>query len=352
MPVIVRDRESSGIAKAVCWLGPCMVCLLAVMLFTSCSKNHEANIINFKSLSVSPIEGQQSFDRILDVVSLRELFAIREKIIAPAGVFADTMGYIYVADEADYRIHRFDSFGNYVTSFGEGQGMGPGEIMGILNFGVLGDTMVYMLEYMPPEVSYFDMEGSFLRSERLGTSMYGYPDRYVFTRKGRIYSRFLLQENTNEELFESRLGEDVVKFGRIYGESPYSTQLAAGKIVTFKEHMIYVAQWYPLFIQYSSDGSMKYARATMDYASIEEPKVISQRGGWRIDGANLLGDFPTVYRGRLYIHSYVAQTIDIYDATTGDYQHSIKLSANRFTYALNDRIYQVEDSTVSVWAIE
>lgn len=48
----------------------------------------------------------------------------------------------------------------------------------------------------------------------------------------------------------------------------------------------------------------------------------------------------------------LAQTIDIYDAATGEYQHSIKLPENGFTHALNDRVYQVGDSTVSVWAIE
>ena len=224
--------------------------------------------------------------------------------------------------------------------------------MGILNFGVLGDSMVYMFEYMTREVSYFDLEGSFLRSEVLGGSLREYPNQYVFTRKGRIYSKFFLQENTEQELFESRLGDDVVRFGQIYGGGPYSSLVAAGNLVTFKEHMIYVSQWYPLFVQYSPDGSMKYARTTMDHVSIEEPKMIVTDRGGGIDGPVLIRDFPTVFRGQLYIHANIAQTIDIYDAETGDYQHSIKLPENGFTHALNDRIYQVGDSTVSVWAIE
>ncbi|MCY4673123.1 MAG: hypothetical protein OXD43_05040 [Bacteroidetes bacterium] len=71
-----------------------------------------------------------------------------------------------------------------------------------------------------------------------------------------------------------------------------------------------------------------------------------------MDGPVLVRDFPTVFQGQLYIHANIAQTIDIYDAETGYYQHSIKLPENGFTHALNDRIYQVGDSTVSVWAIE
>lgn len=333
-----------------------MGCILAVMLCASCGPDQEVSTVNFKALSASAIEGQQSYDRILDEASLRKLFELPaipgEVLIAPAGVFADTMGYIYVVDQSDYRIHRFDSSGNYVTSYGEGQGTGPGEFMGILNFGVLGDSMVYVYEAMSREVSYFDLEGSFLRSERLEGTMREYPDQYVFTRKGRVYSKFFLQENTDQELFESRLGDDVVKFGRIYGESRYFPSVMVGNVVTFREHMIYVSQWYPLFVQYSPDGTMKYARATMDHVSIEEPKVIEIQGGWRIDGPGLLGDFPMVFHGHLYIHANIAQTIDIYDAETGDYQHSIKLPKNGFTHALNDRIYQVGDSTVSVWAIE
>ena len=354
--VIMRDRESSGTASTVRWPGPYMSCILAVMWCTSCSPDQELSNVKFEALSVSPIEGQQSYDRIMGEASLRKLFELPaipgEIIIAPAGVFADTMGYIYVADEWDYRIHRFDASGNYVTSYGEGQGMGPGENMGILNFGVLGDSMVYMFEYMTREVSYFDMEGSFLRSEVLDGSMREHPNQYVFTRKGRMYSKFFLQENAGQELFESRLGDDVVKFGQIYGGSPYSSLAVAGDLVTFKEHMIYVSQWYPLFVQYSPDGSMKYARTTMDHVSIEEPKMIRTQRGVHIDGPVLVWDFPTVFQGQLYIHANIAQMIDIYDAETGDYQYSIKLPENGFTHALNDRIYQVGDSTVSVWAIE
>jgi len=116
--------------------------------------------------------------------------------------------------------------------------------------------------------------------------------------------------------------------------------------------MIYVPQWYPLFVQYGPDGSMKYARTTMDYVSIEEPKRIEVQGGGYIDGPELVVDFSTVFRGQLFIHANIAQTVDIYDAETGDYQHSIRLPENGFTHALNDRIYQVGDSAVSAWAIE
>ena len=352
----MRDREPSETARAVRWPGPYMSCILAVMLCASCGSDQEVSNVKFEALSVSPIEGQQSYDRIVGEASLRKLFELPAKpgevVIAPAGVFADTMGYIYVADNWDYRFRRFDASGNYVTSYGEGQGEGPGENMGILNFGVLGDSMVYMFEYMTWEVSYFDLEGSFLRSERLDGSMREHPNQYVITRKGRIYSMFSLQENTAQELFESRLGNDVVKFGQIYGGRPFSSLMVAGRLLTFEEHMIYVSQWYPLFVQYRPDGSMKYARTTMDHVSIEEPKLIrTQRGGY-VDGPPLIRSIPTVFRGQLYIHAYISQMIDIYDAETGDYQYSIKLPENRFTHALNDRIYQVGDSTVSVWVIE
>lgn len=352
----LTPSSESGFVRAVRLLGPYMSCVLVVMLCASCGADQEVSTVNFETLSVSPIEGQKSYDRILDEASLRKLFELPatpgEVLIAPAGVFADTMGYIYVADEWDYRIHRFDSSGNYLTSYGEGQGTGPGEFMGILNFGTMGDSMVYVFEYMPQEVSYFDLEGSFLRSDRLEGSMREYPDQYVFTRKGRVYSKFSLQENIDEELFESRLGDDVAKFGRIYGESPYFSLAVAGNLVTFNEQLIYVSQWYPLFVQYGPDGSMKYARATIDYVSIEEPKVIETQRGGHMDGRFLVVDIPTVFRGHLYVHSNIAQTVDIYNAETGDYQYSIKLPENGFTHALNDRIYQVGDSSVSVWAIE
>ena len=127
----MTPTAESGFARAACWLGPYMSCVLAVILCASCGPDQDVNTVNFETLSVSPIEGQKSYDRILDVASLRKLFELPATsggvLIAPAGVFADTMGFIYVVDEADYRIHRFDSSGKYVTSYGEGQGTGPGE---------------------------------------------------------------------------------------------------------------------------------------------------------------------------------------------------------------------------------
>ena len=71
-----------------------------------------------------------------------------------------------------------------------------------------------------------------------------------------------------------------------------------------------------LFVQLGLGGSMKYARATMDRFSVEEPKVIESQRGWYVDGSVFDWDISTVFHGLLYLHANIAQTINIYDAET------------------------------------
>lgn len=328
--------------------------ILVAILLASCDASQRDDSISFKALNVSPIYGQKTYERNLEKASLRLLFELPknhgDSLRAPAGVVADTLGYIYVVDAGDYRIHRFDSSGNYKTSYGRGMGEGPGEIMGIVNLGVIGDSLFYVVDIGTKKTSYFDIKGPFLWSEFMEGGRH--LKQYALTPEGRTYSMLGVQGNPERKLFESRKGDEAVRFGQIHGDIPYIFTVVAGNLVTFKEQMIYVFQWHPLFIQYSPDGSMKYARATVDYQTVGDPEILETSTGWKIDSIGLMGDFPTVHNGQLFIHANLAQTMDVYDAETGDYQHSIKLPENSFANALNDRIYQVGDSTVSVWAIE
>ena len=66
-------------------------------------------------------------------------------------------------------------------------------------------------------------------------------------------------------------------------------------------------------------------------------------------GTNIHVDPISVYDDRIHVHANRARAIDVYQAATGDYVESIELPVNTFTYIMNDRVYQVQDTLAVVW---
>ena len=68
----------------------------------------------------------------------------------------------------------------------------------------------------------------------------------------------------------------------------------------------------------------------------------------------------SVYEGKLFVHVYLdyldpeaEEVIDVYEAPTGDYEYSFRLpQRSTHTHVMHDRVYQVTDTTVVVYAIE
>ena len=239
-----------------------------------------------------------------------------------------------------------------MTSIGAGIGAGPGELSSILDMGVLGDSLVYIVDNAARKISYYGPAGDFVKSDFLEWL----PVRYRVTPGGRSYM-FLSQM---DHLFETRLGEDVTRFGAV-PDNPYGfgSGMALGMLTTAGERLVYVPAYFPIIVQYDPDGSVRYVRGTPDWGRVDEPKweqrMLGGMAAYRIVGEPIQGD-ANEYGGKLFVHTLVDSTgaIDVYQASNGDYLYSVRLPGNHYTYVADERVFQLvrATSTVNVYAME
>ncbi len=222
-----------------------------------------------------PVVGQAIAERVWQNATLRQSHVIPVEpevlLYRPGQVRVDTKGYIYVTDYGDYKVKRFNPEGIYVNSVGAGMGDGPGEVMSIVDVQIPGDSLLFLLDDEIRRISYFSLDGAFLRSESTEESIW----RYRVTPEGRSYGMTL--RLPDDLLFQTRKGADVIPFGTVLeGQSSDRKGLLDGYIATYGERMIYVPRFYPVIVQYAPDGSVAYSRATPDIWSSQAPAVETQ----------------------------------------------------------------------------
>ena len=314
---------------------------------------------SIEALSIPEAEHQLTEERSFRSTEYQELFQIPRDssfmLYNPGAVRADSYDNAYVLDFGTLNIHRFDRNGSFVATYGMGQGDGPGELTTILDYGSMGDSAVYVVDNLARRISLYDWQGGLLNSF---TTQFD-PVRFAVTQSGREY----IMTSHLDYLFESRLeGEITAEFGGI-PDNPHGhgSSMALGVIAPYGEKLIYVPALFAAIVQYNSDGSIVYARTTPDWSTTDvpgfEPLSIDGMSGYRVSGELLHRDISLV-GDSLYVHRVLEDddlsgVMDVYAAPTGQYAYSFRLPTNGFSYVMNDRLYQVNDSTsrVSVYEI-
>ena len=311
--------------------------------------------VKFDNLNVEPIIVQSLSERHWAEEALGEKLielpaGTDQPPLDPRSVVADVSGYFYVGDNADYRVKQFDAAGNYVKSIGAGRGEAPGESMGVHSQGVLGDSVLYQLDGNQ-RVDYFHTDGSSFRSEQVLMRGSMHMQQLAISSGGRHY--FMLSAGyEGGHYFETQWEGNKEYFGRLQHESGWEQDLPLfGRLTTYQDDMIYVPVFFPLVLRFGPDGSLRYARTTMDYGKVENPEFAVARDRRVPPGARLTGWNPSVDGHRLYVHATFAQAIDVYDVTSGDYLYSVELPDANFAYVKNERLYLVQDTGVTVWAM-
>ena len=339
---------------------PIFICTLRLILTLSVAFALEActspsETVSVKGLLVS-VESQPVSERVWEDVSLRKLHDLPRDanmiLFKPTATRTDTMNNVYVMDFGDMKVKRFDPFGKHVATYGEGPGTGPGEFNGMLDTGIMGDSVVYVLDGNARKVLLFTMAGDFLRDIAIGVLA----NRYVITPQGRSY----LHTTARLELFETRKGSDttVIRFGGdvLKGQSTWNNLLARGEIDTYGERLVYAPHYFPVIMQFSPNGSIAYVRSTPDFGQVEMPRLDGKPLVYRRVDSRRIHTKIIVEGEQIYVRAWPNEflnVIDIYEAATGDYRSSIHLPTDlRYIYSFNQRIYAHNDTTVSVYAIE
>lgn len=171
------------------------------------------------------------------------------------GIATDTRGNIYVGDNGLYRILKFSSKGQFLHSFGVGNGMEPGEFMDPRGIAVDKDNNLFVADLRMKRITVFQEEGTLLRT--IETSMM--PGELVIDKEGAFYVIGL------PESFEGPLvhkydasGQFVTAFCDREGIHDLAFRSGnIGCIAIDSDQHIYYALPYPYEIRkFSSDGKL------------------------------------------------------------------------------------------------
>ena len=332
--------------------------VLIFVFILSCSSSSE-EAATFGDLFLEGVEEQQIKERVWEDISVNKIFElpVDKKIILydPKYIRPDTNGDVYVVDYGTYEILRFDYEGNYISSYGDGVGNGPGEFLSITGVRVVSDSIIYVVDPNARRISSFSKtHGNFIGSRSFEDQ--NPPYRYVMTDTGIEY----IFRSQNKVLFESNFRGNTVEFGDLVEtQDRYATMVADGLIETYKDWMIYVPLHFPVIMVYDVNGALVRAKKTMSFDRFEEPQLVQfEMNGivsHRLEG-EVINGITSVVGDELYLQARGASRdliVDVYEAGSVEYKYSFRISSDfKPSFIMNERIYQIiGDTTVVVSSI-
>lgn len=98
-------------------------------------------------------------------------------------IATDTRGNIYVGDTGLYRILKFSSSGQFLHSFGLGNGMEPGEFMDLRGIAVDKDNNLFVADFDMQRITIFQEDGTLLRTIEISMMPY----KLIIDKEGAFY---------------------------------------------------------------------------------------------------------------------------------------------------------------------
>ncbi|MDY0017053.1 MAG: 6-bladed beta-propeller [Candidatus Delongbacteria bacterium] len=185
-----------------------ILALIALIIFSGCSKK-ELNYTVTENNGVKTYRNKNIPSQPELKITPRELFTIScqdenstdsTRIIRRFNDFdIDTKNNIYINDNSNNTLKKFDSRGNFIKSFG-GKGKGPGETEVNGWMMVLQDTVI-LDDYLIKEMVKYDSEGNYLCNNRTVES--GPFERFQELSKDKVIGYQVYYEEVDDELHMS-----------------------------------------------------------------------------------------------------------------------------------------------------
>ncbi len=304
---------------------------------------------NKYKLSVE-VHGDQSIERVWtrsDVVEIASLsHRKRYTLYNPSAIKAGDNGMLYVFDFGDYKVKSFSYEGEHLATYGLGRGRGPGQFMMMTDVGVRNDSLVYIADPRQRRVSFFSMNGDFIRTEEYDPPPY----KLVRDESGDTYlTPPTILPNAPFMKILSPGDEATISTPPSHVEDKI---LLDGALQAAGEKAVFVPRYLPVILTYSSEDTSGIAYPTPDYG-LDLPRP---RGGGRMAPANHLNGNPTISGGVLSVQKPVKEdggiAFDLYDAETMKYMHSLRLpiDGESAVYLHGESLVAaVRDTTVSIY---
>ena len=263
----------------------------------------------------------------------------------------DALGYVYVLDWGDFLIKKYSPRGEFVQSFGKGEGRGPGRFLNPMDYTVAEDGSVWVCDPRALTLTVFAPDGSLRRT--IPCPMV--PMRAVVLDSG----LFVLSVYQGEDLFElhDSTGQTIRSFGRFISEQAKFKIAIDGWIVkTNRDRFVYNPAYAGLLSSFSTAGRSLFYTESVD--KMGWPKLAIRNGGVFIDQHNITGVTFSLSCDGENVFLFTGPTtvkektgvIDAYNSSDGTYRFSLRLP-EEFDEAVVTRgnIYTLRDTTISVW---
>ena len=155
-------------------------------------------------------------------------------------VTLDSEGNIYVADNANQRIQKFDSNGKFLMEWG-GQGVKDGQFLSPIGITVDGQGNIYVIDDSRDDIQKFDKTGTFLLkwgSHGIGDGQFNFTGQLEISPQGNIYVADFA--NHRVEKFDSQ-GTFLAKWGK-FGKEPGQFNDPAG-IAIDPQGKVYISEY-------------------------------------------------------------------------------------------------------------
>jgi len=269
----------------------------------------------------------------------------------PNGLGIGEEGHVYVFDYGNHTVKRFDQDGVYQTTYGEGTGSGPGQMMGMTDSGIYQDSLFYVVDSWQRKVLYFDRaRGAFIRSENYKvplTRLKWASDSIKYVESTGRTSDFLTIDTPGGQQSVSRfLSRDV---------PPTALD---GRLHTHQGRAIYVPHYFPVILTYTPDDTTGIAYATPDYGTVPFPEASVERGGRLIRApTHVVNAGSVVYNEVISVQRpYTSEDsieFDLYGAAEVNYLHTVRLPIDRSTSVYStDVVASIQDTSVVIFSIQ
>lgn len=351
--------------------------LAFITLLTSCTNNkkEESNTKNFRKINLKiggkryevslsyAIKRQVDKRREWKELNFRKDFVIGgvndTSLFGPIQVRTDKNGNIYVLDMAGHSVKKFDSNGRLMKSFGRA-GRGPGEFQSPFRMDVLPNGKIIVLD---PNLNKCEI---FENREKHETILKYQPIGLCFINNTEFSTLQVLNPTSHSPIIRYNIssGKAMEYQNLLLTKSLDDVMVGAlpfliGDIFRTKNGgLIYVPMYMNHFVKFNKDGSIKYARNTVD--EIIPPSYNRENfdlTDFRLPPEQISALASSCTDMNLYIISNLASikdklqhifVIDIYSVENGDYLYSVKLSLSEPLVSFqitNDKIFLLKRNT-------
>lgn len=275
--------------------------------------------------------------------------------------------FLYVLDEGDFTVKKFDQNGKFITSYGKGKGEGPGEFSKPRTLFVDQQESVWVGDAKKYRIVQFDKNGKPIKHLNVESSIYDLAINNAGTIAVRLNIMnipylfdFLSLDKNDKRAINIHFGGNWIE-----DQETFHAVVLTGNMLTApeKEEFYYVGFYDGWLHRSTFDGEELFLRNLIGNHSILTVTQGNDRMIKGLDAAHAVQALSSIIEGQLFVFALTDTMtdnskafVDVYDAENGDYLYSMSVEigedACHFLYVTEDYLLASCEEGISKFAVE